>query len=132
MITTPDAAVPALAALAHPDRLAAFRLLVARGPSGEASGRIAAALDVPPTRMSFHLASLERSGLVRSWRAGREVRYAAHYEAMRALLVFLTEDCCGGHPEICGDLAREARMEGCRLTEGGTGHPAEPTDEDAS
>ena len=108
-----SAAVPALAALAHSDRLAAFRLLVSRGPSGEASGRIAAALGMPPTRMSFHLATLERSGLVRCWRAGREVRYAARYEAMRALLVFLTEDCCGGHPEICGDLAREARMEGC-------------------
>ncbi|WP_198027541.1 hypothetical protein [Aquamicrobium defluvii] len=23
---------------------------------------------------------------------------------MRGLLVFLTEDCCSGKPEICGDL----------------------------
>ena len=114
-----DDAVRPLGALAHPDRLSAFRLLVARGPSGEASGRIAAGLGVPPTRMSFHLAVLERAGLLRSWRAGREVRYAAHYDAMRALLAFLTEECCGGHPEICGELARAARMEGCPAPGGG-------------
>lgn len=128
---TRDAVRP-LGALAHPDRLAAFRLLVSRGPSGEASGRVAAALGVPPTRMSFHLAALERAGLVRAWRAGREVRYAAHYAAMRALLTYLTEECCGGHPEICGDLEREARMEGCGPAEGGTGRPADPAEEDAS
>ena len=108
-----DPAVRALDALAHPDRLRAFRLLVVEGPSGMASGRIAAALGVPPTRMSFHLAALDRSGLLRSRRAGREVRYAACYDAMRALLTFLTEDCCGGRPEICGDLGRVARCEGC-------------------
>jgi hypothetical protein len=55
--------------------------------------------------MSFHLATLERSGLVHSWRAGRRVIYAARFEAIRQLLTFLTEDCCGGRPEICGELA---------------------------
>ena len=113
MMTDLPTAVASLDALAHPDRLRAFRLLVKEGPSGMASGRIAAALEVPPTRMSFHLAALERSGLVSSWRVGREVRYAAQYAAMRALLVFLTEDCCAGRPEICGDLGRVARCEGC-------------------
>ena len=113
MMVDLTAAVASLDALAHSDRLRAFRLLVAEGPSGLPSGRIAAALGIPPTRMSFHLATLERSGLVRSWRAGREVRYAAQYAAMRALLVFLTEDCCRGRPEICGDLGRIARCEGC-------------------
>lgn len=113
MVVDLSAAVASLDALAHPDRLRAFRLLVVEGPSGLASGRIAAALGVPPTRMSFHLGALERSGLARSWRTGREVRYAAHYEAMRALLVFLTEDCCGARPEICGGLDRIARLAGC-------------------
>lgn len=99
----PDA-VAALDALAHADRLNAFRLLVRTGPSGLPSGGIARTLGIPPTRMSFHLAALERSGLARSWRDGRQVRYAAEYAAMRGLLVYLSEDCCGGHPEICGDL----------------------------
>ena len=101
-------AVTALSALAHDDRLAAFRLLVKAAPSGVASGDIAETLDIPPTRMSFHLATLERSGLLRSWREGRRILYAASIEDMRRLLGFLTEDCCAGHPEICGDLGGTA------------------------
>lgn len=101
-------AVPALAALAHADRLAAFRMLVRAGPDGRASGDIAEALSIPPTRMSFHLATLERAGLLRSWRDGRHVLYAANYERMSALLAFLTEDCCSGKPEICGPLLARA------------------------
>ncbi|MBC8130088.1 MAG: helix-turn-helix transcriptional regulator [Rhizobiaceae bacterium] len=103
-MTDPDA-VAALSALAHADRLAAYRALVKAGPSGIASGEIADRLAVPPTRMSFHLATLERSGLVQSWRDGRRILYAARFGQMRDLLGFLTEDCCGGRPEICGDLA---------------------------
>ena len=99
------AAVSALAALAHGDRLAAFRMLVRAGPDGMASGGIAEALSIPATRMSFHLTTLERAGLLRSWRDGRRILYAASYGHMRQLLAFLTEDCCSGNPEICGDLA---------------------------
>ncbi|OAX56306.1 ArsR/SmtB family transcription factor [Xanthomonas graminis] len=103
-----DAAVSALSALAHSDRLAAFRLLVRSGPAGVASGDIAGSLLIPPTRMSFHLSALERAGLVRSWRDGRRVLYAASYDDMRQLLAFLTEDCCSGNPDICGDLIKLA------------------------
>ncbi|MCP3053994.1 ArsR/SmtB family transcription factor [Aurantimonas marianensis] len=99
-----EIAVTALAALAHPDRLAAFRMLVKAGPNGLPSGEIAGRLAISPNRMSFHLTALERSNLVSSRRAGRHILYAASYEAMRKLLAFLTEDCCGGRPEICGDL----------------------------
>ncbi|MEI2456041.1 metalloregulator ArsR/SmtB family transcription factor [Lysobacter firmicutimachus] len=99
-----DSAVSALSALAHTDRLAAFRMLVRKGPDGMPSGEIADALSIPPTRMSFHLAALERAGLLRSWRDGRRVLYAASYDDMRRLLAFLTEDCCSGNPEICGSL----------------------------
>ncbi|MEC5383115.1 helix-turn-helix domain-containing protein [Aurantimonas sp. C2-6-R+9] len=53
-----------------------------------ASGAIAAALSIPPTRMSFHLATLERAGLLRSWRDGRHILYSASYEDMRQLLAF--------------------------------------------
>ncbi|KQT50649.1 ArsR family transcriptional regulator [Aureimonas sp. Leaf454] len=100
-----DSAVSALSALAHADRLAAFRMLVRAGPEGMPSGEIAETLAIPPTRMSFHLATLERSKLLTSWRDGRYVRYAASYDDMRQLLAFLTEDCCSGNPDICGNLA---------------------------
>ena len=103
-----DSAVEALSALAHGDRLAAFRLLVRAGPKGMPSGEIAEALSIPPTRMSFHLSTLERAGLLRSWRDGRRILYAGSYNDMRSLLVFLTEDCCSGQPEICGDLSQLA------------------------
>lgn len=103
-----DSAIEALAALAHGDRLAAFRLLVRAGPNGVPSGEIAQALSIPPTRMSFHLSTLERARLLRSWRDGRHILYAASYDNMRSLLVFLTEDCCSGNPEICSDLGQLA------------------------
>jgi DNA-binding transcriptional ArsR family regulator len=94
--------VSRLAALAHDVRLRAFRLLVSAGPSGLPSGAIADALQVPPTAMSFHLAALERSGLLAARREGRNIFYAAQFEQVRRLLAFLTEDCCGGRPELCG------------------------------
>ncbi|SDX24255.1 ArsR/SmtB family transcription factor [Lysobacter enzymogenes] len=99
-----DTAVQALSALAHADRLAAFRMLVRAGPQGMASGEIAEALAIAPTRMSFHLAALERAKLLRSWRDGRRILYAASYDDMRELLAFLTEDCCSGNPQICAPL----------------------------
>ncbi|MCB1009863.1 MAG: winged helix-turn-helix transcriptional regulator, partial [Acidobacteria bacterium] len=73
------AVLASLSALAHETRLAAFRRLVQRGPAGMAAGAIAEALDVPAPTLSFHLAALERAGLVASRREGRSVVYAADY-----------------------------------------------------
>ena len=52
--------------------------------------------------MSAHLAQLERAGLLRSWREQRRILYAVETEGIRQLVLFLTEDCCGGRPELCG------------------------------
>ncbi len=95
-------AIFALGALAQDDRLAAFRLLMTRGPGGLASGDIAEKLDVQPTRMSFHLTTLERAGLLNTRREGRHVLYSVDYDCMRRLLTFLVEDCCGNDPAVCG------------------------------
>ena len=95
-------AVQAFAALAQEHRLAVFRLLVREGPSGLPAGEIAARIAVPPSTLSHHLAHLERAGLLRSWRVERRIFYAVDIEGTRRLLTFLTEDCCQGHPEICG------------------------------
>lgn len=96
--------VAALAALAHAHRLRVFRLLVREGPGGVSAGDIAAHLGVAPSSLSFHLAHLERCGLIRSRREQRRIIYAADLDAMGRLLSYLTEDCCGGHPEICSTL----------------------------
>jgi DNA-binding transcriptional ArsR family regulator len=111
-------AVVALQALAQETRLSVFRLLVAAGPSGMPAGAIAERLDVPPSTLSFHLKELDRAGLVRSWRRARQIFYTAEFETMRRLLAFLTEECCGGHPDICGGLVQlveavKQRADGC-------------------
>jgi len=104
-------ALEALSALAHPTRLAVFRLLVRRGPTGLPAGEIARAVGVPPSTLSPHLAQLERAGLATSWRDERRIVYAANLEGIRRLLVYLTRDCCGGHPELCRDLIRAAEFD---------------------
>ena len=89
-----DEVVGALAALAQPSRLELFRLLVRRGPEGLPAGEIASRLGIPPTTLSFHLAQLTRTSLLRATRMGRSIVYAADYDRMRELLGFLTENCC--------------------------------------
>jgi DNA-binding transcriptional ArsR family regulator len=93
--------IGALGALAQATRLGAFRALVAAGPDGIAAGDLARALDVPPPTLSFHLRDLENAGLIASTREGRSIRYTADFEAMTALVGFLTDNCCGGKPELC-------------------------------
>lgn len=97
-------AVDALGALAHETRLEVFQMLVKAGPEGLMASAIAERAVVPPSTMSHHLATLERSGLVRSRRESRMIRYSTNYDAMRRLLAFLMQDCCQGVPEMCADL----------------------------
>ena len=70
-----------------------------------AAGELATHLGVAPSTLSFHLSALEQCGLIRSTRKGRQVIYAARFAGLRELLSFLTETCCAGRPEMCGDLA---------------------------
>lgn len=89
-------AVKALAALAQESRLAVFRLLVQAGPEGMAASKIAEALGMPPSSLSFHLKELVHANLIVPRQEGRFIIYAAQFETMHALLAFLTENCCGG------------------------------------
>ena len=101
-----NTAVRALGALAQETRLALFRLLVKAGPDGLAAGEIAERLDVPAPTLSFHLSQLSHAGLVASAAPGRSILYSADFEAMQALVDFLTESCCGGRPELCRPAMR--------------------------
>ena len=101
-------AVKRLSALAQDARLEVFCLLVKAGPEGLAAGEIARTLKTAPNTTSAQLLVLSNAGLVRARRAGRSIIYSIDYEAMDALLVYLTEDCCGGRKEICAPLAAVA------------------------
>ena len=91
-----ETAVGALGALAQEHRLALFRLLVQAGESGMPAGAIAAALGVPNSSLSFHLAQLRTAGLIVQERQHRSLIYRANYAAMNALVAYLMENCCGG------------------------------------
>jgi ArsR family transcriptional regulator, arsenate/arsenite/antimonite-responsive transcriptional repressor len=97
-------ALTALAALAQPTRLDVFRRLIAAHPDAVPAGEIARACRVPHNTMSTHLAALARAGLLDVQRAARTMNYRADLAGFRALITFLTRDCCGGRPEICAPL----------------------------
>ena len=97
-------AVLALAALAQPTRLQAFRVLVKHEPDGMAAGDLALVLEVPQNTLSAHLAVLSRAGLVTSQRHSRSIVYRANLAAFQQVALFLLQDCCGGHPEVCAPL----------------------------
>ena len=96
-------AIGALGALAQEHRLALFRLLVRAGADGMPAGAIAAALGVPNSSLSFHLAQLSRAGLIQQRRQHRSLIYSADYQAMNALVGYLMENCCAG--AACGSEA---------------------------
>ena len=89
-------AIEALGALAQEHRLAVFRELVQAGNNGMAAGAIAAAIGIPNSSLSFHLAQLRNAGLILQERQHRSLIYRANYPAMNALLGYLTENCCAG------------------------------------
>ena len=99
-------AIEALGALAHETRLEVFRLLVRQGPEGLAVGQIAGHVTIPPATLSFHLAHLQRAGLLTSRRESRQIIYTADYALMSTLMAFLTENCCQAsdqpsNPSVC-------------------------------
>jgi protein-tyrosine-phosphatase/DNA-binding transcriptional ArsR family regulator len=89
-------------ALGQESRLGVLRLLLGRGANGLSAGDLAAKLAIPASTTSFHLSALERAGLIRATRQGRQIIYAVRMAGLRELLVFLTDACCEGRPELCG------------------------------
>jgi ArsR family transcriptional regulator len=99
-----NVAVTVFESLSSGIRLDAYRLLVREGKDGMVAGEIAAALDVPPTNLSFHLKAMTQAGLVTVEQQGRFQRYRANFPLIRELIGYLTDECCAGHPEQCADL----------------------------
>jgi ArsR family transcriptional regulator len=108
-----DNAVAGLSALAHPGRLAVFRLLIKAGPAGLPAGEIARAVGSLPNTLSSNLGILDGAGLIHARREGRSIIYTAAYDRMRDLLAFLIDDCCGGDLSICAPLTEVMSRAAC-------------------
>lgn len=100
-------ALSSFSALSQQTRLDVFRLLIKAGADGLLAGELGEQLDVRQNTMSANLSVLLNAGLVRNERQGRTIRYFADFDAVRGLLVFLMEDCCGGRPELCQPIIDE-------------------------
>ena len=95
-------ALQVLAALGHAKRLAIFRELVEAGPDGRVAGDLASRVRLPGATLSFHLRELAHARLVESEQNGRFVRYRANFDAMNALIGYLTLNCCRDSGTDCG------------------------------
>jgi arsenate reductase len=94
-----------LASLAQTTRMATVRRLLTAYPGSLTAGELAKACDSPHNTMSAHLGVLSRAGLIEVERSGRTMNYRASVAAFRGLVTYLMHDCCGGRPELCGDIA---------------------------
>lgn len=96
-------------------RVDVYRLLIKQGPQGMVAGQIASKLDLPPANLSFHLRAMTQAGLVTVEQEGRFQRYRANYPLMVDLIAYLTEECCAGHPEQCGEVVVAPPKRGVRF-----------------
>ncbi|WP_425074522.1 helix-turn-helix domain-containing protein [Sagittula sp. S175] len=99
-----------LQALAHPRRLAAFRLLMRRYPEAVAAGELAEVLGLPASSLSAVLAQLRQAGLVTQDRHGTSLRYAADVAGAARLTGYLVDDCCRGRGLPCANPYETDRL----------------------
>lgn len=98
-------AVEAMGALAHEVRLKIVRHLITCGESGDAAGLIGKAVGAAPSKVTFHMATLEKAGLVNSTRVSRQIIYRISFRKMGSLINYLLADCCKNDPAVvdcCG------------------------------
>jgi ArsR family transcriptional regulator, arsenate/arsenite/antimonite-responsive transcriptional repressor len=91
-------AVAALAALGHDARLRIYKLLLRAGDTGISVGDIGKRLDIPASTLAHHLSGLVSAGLVIQARRSRTIINRINFEGMRALVGFLSEECCADAP----------------------------------
>lgn len=100
--------VRALGAIAHAHRLEIYRLLVRQGPKGLPAGSIGERVGLAPSSLTFHLQSLQRAGLIRQARDGRQLFYSADYAAMNGVVGYLTDECCAAVAACATDCEPKA------------------------
>jgi DNA-binding transcriptional ArsR family regulator len=98
-------AADALAALGSRTRLRVFKALVRAGRDGANVGTLQRHLDVPPTTLAHHLATLNEAGLLLQERRGREVICTANYKALNDVLEYVRAECCEGLEDLSDEAA---------------------------
>ena len=102
-------ALDAFGALSQDTRLRIVRTLVIAGEGGLSAGAISEAVGSSSSRASFHLAHLERAGLIASRREARSIIYTANFAGLAGLVDFLLRDCCQGHPAMAAGVTDAAQ-----------------------
>ncbi len=98
----PDGAIVGTGAVRRIAQLNALRLPLSVTPiRGNVDTRIGRVLG---PSADLHAVVLARAGLVRARRESRSMLYSADLDGFRALVAFLTRDCCCGRPEICAPI----------------------------
>lgn len=87
-------AAKVLKELGHPHRLRIFKRLVKAGFEGLPVGVLREELDIPPSSMTHHIASLISAGLIAQKREGRVLRCIPKYHRLWQVISFLQEECC--------------------------------------
>ncbi|WKG06824.1 Rv2640c family ArsR-like transcriptional regulator [Mycolicibacterium sp. HK-90] len=83
-----------LKAIADPVRVKILSYLFSSSTGEQASGDLAAVLDLAESTVSHHLGQLRKAGLVISDRRGMNVFHRVKPEALQALCVVLDPTCC--------------------------------------
>ena len=89
-----DTAANILAKIGNPTRLRIVRLLVRAGDDGLPVGTIQRKLNVPGSTLTHHITHLKSAGVIRQERQQATLICKMEYDLLRALVDYLTEECC--------------------------------------
>lgn len=105
-------AIDALGALANEVRLKIVRHLIKCGRTGASAGEIGEAVGAAPSKVSFHIATLERAGLATGEKVSRQIIYRMNFSSMGALLDYLLVDCCANDEKVlsCCTIPRHSNV----------------------
>ncbi len=106
-----------LSALAHPQRLATFRLILRRFPQAVAAGEVAQVLGLKASTASVYLSALHGAGLIERRRNGTSLLYTARMDQIRQMADFLFLDVLRGRADLAPHaLPRPAPKEAAMTT----------------
>lgn len=101
-----EEAADQLEALGNSTRLQVYRTLVRAGDAGMPVGRLQEKIGIAASTLSHHLKRLVETGLVTQERQATTLICRAQYPAMRALIGYLSDECCAD--AVCRSSSDEA------------------------